>query len=637
MYQWKEGLSEEQIEAASYKGTHARLLAGPGTGKTKTLTHRVLALILDYNIDPQKILLLTFTRVAAYNLKQEIKKALEPLKKELPFVSTLHSFALRQLLKNSSRITTLPQPLRIADDWEERWIIEEDLKIDISEHLKNIMQDLKNPVDKVRKLFNQLSADWETLKIIDEKQRMCCDAKFIGAWTDHRNIFGYTLRAELVYQLKKALNQDPDFKLESKFEHVLIDEYQDFNACDLAIVDELQKKGCELFVAGDDDQSIYGFRYADPTGIRTFPKDYQAKELNLKTCYRCDKSILELGEFIANLDVYRLPKKTEPKESSSSGEVHLQCYRNQDSEALGVAKKCKEILNKDANTEILVLIRSDFRGVISKPLIESLNKEGVPVAVETEENPLDSDFGRYVLSLIRLIKDFSDSLAWRTILQLKCKGIGADTQKALRDKARELGKRYYDILLMCENENCEIPRKEKINEKIKEIRQIIEKYKTQENVSECINAIIKESGEDPQEAERINNYLQKIIAETGAKNLEDLIVAISASIETIEQELTKGKVNIMTMHKAKGLSADVVFIVGAEKQFIPGKNIGVRAEDERRLLYVSLTRARHMLIITYCNKRHGQQKYTGSENGNTKREITPFLENATFLKVEQMG
>jgi len=102
-----------------------------------------------------------------------------------------------------------------------------------------------------------------------------------------------------------------------------------------------------------------------------------------------------------------------------------------------------------------------------------------------------------------------------------------------------------------------------------------------------------------------------------------------------EQEVKEGVVNIMTMHKAKGLNSDVVFIVGAEKQFIPGKNIGLRAEDERRLFYVSLTRARHSLFITCCRKRIDQQRYLGSESGNPKRELTPFLRDSS-LRLEDI-
>lgn len=120
--------TSDQIQAIDHIGSHARLLAGPGTGKTKTLTRRVLSLILQHNADPESILLLTFTRLAAAQLKDEIKKVLEPLGKTIPQVSTLHSFALRQILYNSSRIDTLPRPIRIADDWEERYIIQEDLK-----------------------------------------------------------------------------------------------------------------------------------------------------------------------------------------------------------------------------------------------------------------------------------------------------------------------------------------------------------------------------------------------------------------------------------------------------------------------------------------------------------------------------
>ncbi len=653
MNDWKDELSNEQIEAASFTGEHARLIAGPGTGKTKTLARRVLALILEYNVDPNKILILTFTRVAAQNLKKEIKKVLEPINKENPSISTFHSFALRQLLKNSDRVSALPKPLRIADDWEERRVINEDLKLDLDKHLTEVLPNKKKSIDKVETLFNQLSADWETLKIEhDEEQRNCCDPKFIGAWRKHREIFGYTLRAELMYQLKRALNQQLDFELESDFKYVLIDEYQDLNACDLALVKELAKRNCELFVTGDDDQSIYGFRYADPVGIRNFSKDYNAKEFNLKTCYRCDKSILDIGEFVANLDNKRLPKETKSVEgySSGEGEVHLRCYRNQTSEALGIAQSCKEILDKDVNTEILLLLRSDFRGLMSEPLIDALRKEEVPVVVKTEGNPLNLSFGRYIFSLIRIVKDSFDNLAWRTILELNCPGIGSETQKALREKAKNLGKTYFEVLQMCEDKDCGIPRSDTIIKKVKEVTEIVDKYKNQQNLSGCIHTLIKDSihtsikdpetgsqiADSTQIAEVVDEYLQTIITETESKNFIDLVSAISASTDSIEQqELVKGKVNIMTMHRAKGLSADVVFIVGAEKQFIPGKNTGKGEDDERRLLYVSITRARHELVITYCNERTGKQRYTGSESGCIKREITPFLKDAS-LTVEQM-
>jgi len=270
---WKEGLDPAQIPPAGHIGANALLISGPGTGKTRTLTQRALALLLKHGVNPQNVLVLTFTRMAACELRERTEKVLTPLGMGEPYISTLHSFALRQLLKNSARIDGLPTPLRIADDWEERHIIYENLKEDLRDHLKRLSDGKVKPIDKIRKLFNQLSADWETLRIErDESQRMCRDARFIGAWNEHRNMFGYTLRSELVYRLKKALEQIDDFELEKKFHHILIDEYQDLNSCDLAVVEELSKKCGELFVAGDDDQSIYGFRYADPMGIRIYQK-----------------------------------------------------------------------------------------------------------------------------------------------------------------------------------------------------------------------------------------------------------------------------------------------------------------------------------------------------------------------------
>ena len=252
---WETNLIDEQKRAASHVGTHARLLAGPGTGKTLVLTRRIVYLIEEKGVNPEQILALTFTRAAAFELKQRVAKELGD--DRMPKISTLHSFALRQLLRNSSRITSLPQPLRIADDWEERHIILEDLKRILN--LENI--------GEAKEFFSQLSADWESLI---EEENLTPDPRFIGAWREHRKIFRYTLRSELVYQLKRSLEQISDFDLEHPILHLLVDEYQDLNKCDLAVIKAISNRGVEVFVAGDDDQSIYFFRKAHPDGIRIY-------------------------------------------------------------------------------------------------------------------------------------------------------------------------------------------------------------------------------------------------------------------------------------------------------------------------------------------------------------------------------
>jgi hypothetical protein len=306
---WYSGLTKQQKEAASHFGGHARLLAGPGTGKTWVLTRRIMFLIQEKGISPKEILALTFTRAAASELKQRVARELGEA--NVPKISTLHAFALRQLIRNSPKIFALPQPLRIADDWEEKNVIFRDIKRIIN----------KETIKQIQELFNELSADWETLTA---DERYTPDPRFIGAWQEHRTIFGYTLRSELVYQLKRSLELVEDFTLEHPILHLLVDEYQDLNKCDLAVVKAITNNNIELFAAGDDDQSIYLFRKAHPDGIRNFQIEYEdAKDLKLSICKRCDSEILNIAEFVANLDTKRIPKQTTPETGKPNGDVRL--------------------------------------------------------------------------------------------------------------------------------------------------------------------------------------------------------------------------------------------------------------------------------------------------------------------------
>jgi DNA helicase-2/ATP-dependent DNA helicase PcrA len=628
---WREGLSTRQIEAANHIGTHALLLSGPGTGKTKTITRRVLVLLTEHDVKPENVLVLTFTRITAYKLKNEIGNKLKPLGISNPYISTLHSFALSQLLKNSSKIDRLPMPLRIADDWEEKNIIYENIKNDLSEHLKTIIPEKKKLKDKVEHLFNLLSSDWGDLTIEgDDLQKSCRDGKFIGAWREHREIFGYTLRSELVYQLKKSLEQVPDFKIEPAFKYILVDEYQDLNSCDMAVIEEMIKKGGELFIAGDDDQSIYGFRNANPLGIREFQSKYKAKRFDLETCYRCDKKILELAEFIANLDYQRLSKNIRPREDAGEGEVRLFLFDNQYREADWIASKCKEMLHINNSTSILILMRSDNKGNISGNIASALAKQNVSFSVKTaEETPLETPQGRKVLSFMRLVDNPKDNLAWYTWLKLT-DGIGEKTLNKVRQFAIERKIKFYDALVESNSNNKLSSEVIKVNQYLEEFRDI------EESLEEQVHNIIIKFGGDAENRNIFENYLTQIISEAKVNSLSELLFSISATMEKIEQEQIQGKVNIMTMHRAKGLDADVVFIVGAEKQFLPGKNLVKSEGDERRLFYVSITRARHSLFITYCKERIDEQKYLGSESGTTKRKLTPFLEDS-FLKPEYIS
>ena len=621
--------TSDQIEAIDHIGSHARLLAGPGTGKTKTLTRRVLSLILQHNIDPESILLLTFTRLAAAQLKDEIKKVLEPSGKIIPQVSTLHSFALRQILYNSSRIDTLPRPIRIADDWEERHIIQEDLK-----KVLNLKE-----ISDVQKLINQLSTDWETLRI-DEIgwEQQFPDPAFLGAWRSHKDQYGETLRAELVYQLKRQLNQSRDFQLDKEYKHILIDEYQDLNACDLAIVNELAERGAELFVAGDDDQSIYGFRFATPAGIKNFEQIYKdSKKLALEVCFRCDKNILHSAEFVASLDPARLPKPTRPKDQAEDGVVLIISFKDQNHEATIIAKKIKSLIEADTKPdEITILLRSDRHGALSKPIIEALKKYSVDVSLTTDSELENNNEYRTVLSVIRLLVDQNDCLAWRTLLQInKTNGLGDECIKNIWSYAQSKGIRFSVALQKITESPSELQKfGQKIANFVSEINVAIVELKAIESPIEVINVTVDKFMFEREIKEQVKKYFLEILESQEKPDLESLIKIVSTSSDYIEQETKENAVNILTMHQAKGLSFDVCFIVGAEDEYIPGRDIGDKEGDQRRLLYVSMTRARHKLFISYCNKRIGQQRYSGSNSSVEKRTLTRFLRDSKIRIIQ---
>jgi len=629
--QWDDSLVGEKREAASHIGTHALLLAGPGTGKTLTLTRRVAFLVSEKNIPPDKILVLTFTRAAAYELRKRVVEILGEEEGKSVHISTLHSFALRQLLRNSDRLDAVPRPLRIADDWEERNIIYEDLKDILGCSLK-----------EMRIKFNKLSADWETLTVEEaDWEETFPDPRFLGAWGEHRNVYGYTLRSELVYQLKRALERTSDFSLESEFSYLLIDEYQDLNNCDLAIISILRDNNIEVFVAGDDDQSIYGFRYAYPDGIRNFESDYKpSTKYVLKTCVRCDRKIIAFSKFIANLDPRRLPKPLEPKEDAGKGEVHLLCFRNQDDEARGVAKICKYLIEgrNYAPNDILILMRNDNRGIFSSPIKEALENEGIPVAIPAEGVPMDTEDGRIFLSFLRLLDYRSDNLALRTLFDLRDNNIGKKTISNLYELALNNGETFSEIVYRVMENPSLLPNVgERVARETRDIQRILEAHRNRfeslsespvvQNLLDALRELVEDIIPHSDIKGDILRYLKKIIEETGSITHGELLRALSSSIEFGEQELDPNSVNIMTMHRAKGLTAKAVIIIAVEDEYIPGRQTGEGVGDERRLLYVSISRARHFLVMTYCERRLRQQRHTGRDPGRLRRTLTRFLIN----------
>jgi len=633
---WSDNLLPEQRTAAGHSGAHARLLAGPGTGKTLSLTRHVCYLIEERRIAAEEVIAVTFTRAAARELLQRVEGVLGV--GNAPRISTLHSFALRQLLRNATRVTALPQPLRIADDWEERHIILEDLK-----SLLGLRR-----IDHARDLLNELSSDWQSLTADDaDWETRFPNPRFLAAWREHREMYGYSLRAELVYQLKKAMEQRGDFQLEGNIRHLLVDEYQDLNRCDLAVIHEIASRNVELFVAGDDDQSIYGFRKAHPEGIRRFPRDYTgAAELSLEICKRCDQGILDLGLFVARQDTRRIEKPIRTEPGRGMGEVGIVRFANQDLEATGVALICRHLIDHHglAPDSILILLRSDRHRAFSRPLRDALAAADVPVVASTEgTNPLDQSAGRTLLAFLRLAANRQDHLAWRTLFMLFCPGIGAAAIDALHEIARHSGMGFANAVLAAQQDPTVLPtaHRGRITAAIQRVLNQLDSLfpAVQDEFGTCteLGNVVRAAAEalvpNAEEREAVILEFNFALEAVGATSVSDLVRATEVVGEDIEQELERGKVNILTMHRAKGLTAEAVIVAAAEDEYIPGRAQGDAVDDERRLLYVSLTRAKHHLFVTYCDRRTGAQRHTGRTSGRVNRTLTRFLRDGPLTPV----
>ena len=639
----KRELSEQQQQVAIHHiGAPARLLAGPGTGKTYALTQRVIWLVEEQGIDPRAILVITFTRAAAHELRARISGATEDFGAP-PRLSTLHAYALRQLLRNANSVETLPTPVRIADNWEVRWIIRPDLRDAMRDAGDN-----EATVKTVRDLFTDLSSDWETLTA-DEKnwETQYPNPEFLSAWREHRSIYGYTMLSELVYQLKRELYLDRNFQIESIPGHLLVDEYQDLNPCDLAVIEWLREHGAELFVAGDDDQSIYGFRNAYPLAIRQFIDGLpDGADLRLEVCRRCSPEILRLGDFVIRLDRNRVRKEVLAEDGTEPGDVRLCQFANQRVEARAIAAKCSALVAGGTEPgDILLLLRADKNGAFSGQLRKELELAALPVHVDIGgQGPLEKDAGRQFLSLLRLVVDRTDSLAWRTLLQLDTKNqIGTGAIRQILCTAVGHTATFANVLLDdALRELLPNPPRDRVRQYVAEVVDNVEflssaldtsSGSTDERNAQLIEALQRlvkpDRIEDEGDFEVARQEVILFATRSGASDLASLITEATSAKRDQEQVVDPNAINVLTMHKAKGLGADTVFVVAAEDQYIPGRAEGqAQIDDDRRLLYVSLTRAKRRLYITYCERRDGNQLHTGSTAGQPSRSLTRFLRDS---------
>lgn len=626
---WDEGLRNQQREATGGPTSHTVLLAGPGTGKTYVLVRRVQYLIDVEHIAPRSIIALTFTRAAAAEMRSRLEQRLGETGRRVR-VSTLHSFALSELVRRE--IAAIERPIRVVGDWEERHVVLEELK-----------RLLKRRVTDVRDALHRLADDWNSLAIDgDGWEQGYPDAQFISAWQQHRAVYGYTLRDELVYQLLVGIRTEPDWRPGKSCDVLLVDEYQDLNMCDLTTIALIaERHGADVFATGDDDQSIYSFRHAHPAGIRGFTDDYEsAQRKTLEECLRCGPAIVDISNWLIGQERDREPK-TLTSVTAWEGSVHLLRFANQAREAEQLAELIdREIELGTPAHEILILLRSDKKQKVSKLLERQLNGLGRNCYLPRRELEVETS-AQIILEFLVLASgmaadDYVDDLAVRTLLELRDNRISVNRIWKAIELAIEERIRFLEAIDVLRANPKRIAGTggpglvAAVDDIVACARQLVPTES--EPFTDWVDRVMGVLGITNAEREAFAPILEPLLAEFAEPEdgvLErDFIQALAAAMTNVEDAKPthlQDQVTITTMHGAKGLSAEMVIVLQVEDEVIPG--FGGNADDlneARRLLYVSLTRAKERLLVTACSERTGDQAYVGSEL-RPQRSLTRFL------------
>lgn len=623
--------TQEQINAAKIvqdKAAHdaspqVRLVAGPGTGKSFSIGERVKWL-LDSGIAADKIFAVSFTRAAAEDLQDGILKYCTALPEVSAIkVSTLHSLAL-SILAKGGRLTQYPTSPRVLDDWEQRNIFDEELK--------NITS---FPIKRCGELRLHFEAIWSTgappLPFISSPAPQISAAEqavFHDYYSNRTQLYACILPGEAVRQcvdhVKAGILNPRDLL---GMDHLIVDEYQDLNNCDVELIDIIANFGVTVLVSGDDDQSIYSFRYAYPTGIQTFPNRHaNAGQHALKLCFRCTPAVLNAATTLLanNATPSRIPKALQSAYSGSTppvqGSVIPICFSNDDLEAEAIAQSVSALITGGIRPEDILILLSSRRAQLSK-LQTALENAGVLLDIQQKLRLSSDKTIRFVYSMLRLLRNPDDYLAYRTLLSLR-NGVGVGTCVTISNKvlanslnfkaqfgtgqtaaiftAREADaiNGVIDIINSMAGWNVE----EILGERAGDIENILNTHRSQ---AEAKTWIQWTSGLP---ADMTLKELESILGARSEKEARQTLMEVYGRInQPMPQELDPAnRVRVMTLHSSKGLSAKVVFIPGLEEQLIPGPRRAPypgQIQEAARLLYVGITRARADCIISYARQR----------------------------------
>ena len=608
------GLNDKQYEAVINTEGPCLVIAGAGSGKTKVLTHKIAYLMQEKNVLPWNILAITFTNKAANEMKERIEKLVGDAVKDM-WIGTFHSICVRILRKFIDRIG-FDSSFIIFDASDQRTLVKQCLKdLQLDEKIfsdRSVISEISNAKNDMLEpdaYAAQVNGEFRKIKIAEIYELYQKRLKENNA-IDFDDIINYTI---------KILNQNEDILdyYSNKFKYVLVDEYQDTNKSQFTLVKMLASKNGNITVVGDNDQGIYSFRGADISNILNFEKDFPGtKIIKLEQNYRCTGNILNVANAIIKNNEVKYDKKlwTENEEGKLPKVFSAD---NEYDEGRYIVEQIEHLKREEyyKYSDFAVLYRMNTQ---SRAIEDILRREDIPYKIIGGLKFYERKEIKDIISYLRLVQNTADNLSLNRIINEPKRGIGKTSLDNIAQVAEQNGVSMYDVIKNAEQYGLN---RVYLNSRefISCMEEIISK-KDSLKISELIKMILKNTGytralenENTVEAENrianLDEFLTVAIEfeeENAENSLSDFLegITLSSDIDNMEEE--EESVTLMTLHSAKGLEFPVVFLVGMEEGIFPGyKSIGEQKEleEERRLCYVGVTRAKENLYLTNSKQR----------------------------------
>jgi DNA helicase-2/ATP-dependent DNA helicase PcrA len=614
-------LNPEQQEAVKHVDGPLLIIAGAGSGKTRVLTHRIAYLIKEHNVPPSSILAVTFTNKAANEMKYRLNRLTGILSRQL-WIGTFHSICGRILRHDIDKIGWRKDFLIFDVDDQESLIREIIKKLDLDDRFKPqaVLEKISKAKNELKgpKEYEATALDFASEKIV-AAYRLYQEKLFKNNAMDFDDMLMFTVK---LFRSSPATLES----YQDRLKYINVDEYQDTNLVQYTLTNMLAKKHRNLCVVGDNDQSIYGWRGADFKNILNFERDYKdAKVILLEQNYRSTKTILDAANnVIAN---NQLRKDKNLWTENPEGEL-IEHFAANDShgEARFITGEIRKLADKYMYNDFAVLYRTNAQ---SRVLEEVFMQEGIPYRIVSGVKFYERAEIKDILAYLRLIVNSKDNISASRLILNTLDGVGKGTLKKLEEAGEKENKSIFEVIQDVD--------KLELTPKLKKLLQRFVdtvngfKFDLQNfTASEMIEKVINESGykkkleeeASPEAISRVENITELIsVAKEFEKNsAENTLLAflIQVSLMTDLDNLDESTpaVTMMTLHSAKGLEFPVVFIAGMEEGIFPHYRSllePAELEEERRLCYVGMTRAKKRLYMTSAEERliFGENWYNG--------------------------